>query len=225
MDRRAFEHTLQVYNDDCARSLICFVCARICLDSGCAHSHIRYYDGAWLLQLPRGSLKKNFSSAVFEERYQRHGSPLAFRGHTQPHVDFQDWQLRWHPDLIAEGSVPDVLDMASVYILCCPEDHRCARDCVQARVLCQFCEVPICRSCRRSLQSNHIAPMSLINDNFYGYLDPWIWESNITWMEKTVATPFWTGMLLFSIDSRSEGRRKTHNLLDEAFQPKGRIFF
>ena len=68
VDRRAFEHTLQVYNDDCVRSLICFVCARICLDSGCARSHIRYYDGAWLLQLPKGSPKKNFSKAVFEER-------------------------------------------------------------------------------------------------------------------------------------------------------------
>jgi len=66
--------------------------------------------------------------------------------------------------------------------------------------------------------------MSLINDNFYGYLDPWIWENNITWMEKTVATPFWTGMLLFSIDSRSEGRRKTHNLLDEAFSAEGSGF-
>ena len=76
VDRRAFEHTIQVYNDDCVRALICFVCARICLDSGCARSHIRYYDGAWLLQLPRGSLKKNFSKAVFEERYQQHGSPL-----------------------------------------------------------------------------------------------------------------------------------------------------
>ena len=67
--------------------------------------------------------------------------------------------------------------------------------------------------------------MGLINDNFYGYLDAWIWRNNITWMEKTVATPFWTGMLLFSIDSRGEHRRKTHNLLDEAFQPKGRVFF
>jgi hypothetical protein len=34
-----------------------------------------------------------------------------------------------------------------------------------------------------------------------------------------------TGMLLFSIDSRSEHGRKTHNLLDEIFQPKGRVFF
>jgi hypothetical protein len=75
------------------------------------------------------------------------------------------------------------------------------------------------------LQTNQIAAMGLSNDNFYGYLDAWIWENNITWMEKTVATPFWTGMLLFSIDSRGEHRRKTHNLLDEAFQPKGRVFF
>jgi hypothetical protein len=137
-------------------------------------SHIQYYDGARLLQLPKGSLKKNLSKAVFEERYQQHGSPLAFRGHGQRNVDFSDWQLRWHPDLVAEKSVQDVADMASSFILCCPEDHRCAKGCVKAKLLCRFCEVPVCRSCRLSMQTNQIATMGLINDNFYGYLDAWI---------------------------------------------------
>ena len=45
--------------------------------------------------------------------------------------------------------------------------------------------------------------MGLLNDNAIGYLDPWIYDNDITWMEMTVATPFWTGMTLFSIDRKA----------------------
>jgi len=59
VDRRAFETTLEVYNDDSIRSLICFVCARVCLQTGGAHSDINYRRGSWLLRLPPGSSGKN----------------------------------------------------------------------------------------------------------------------------------------------------------------------
>ena len=55
VDRRAFETTLEVYNDDSIRSLICFVCARVCLHTGGAHSAINYRRGSSLLTLPTGS--------------------------------------------------------------------------------------------------------------------------------------------------------------------------
>ena len=58
VDRRAFEKTLEVYNDDSIRSLICFVCARVCLHTGGAHSAINYRPGEWLLTLPTGTKKK-----------------------------------------------------------------------------------------------------------------------------------------------------------------------
>ena len=32
--------------------------------------------------------------------------------------------------------------------------------------------------------------MGLINDKFISYLDAWIYQNEITWMEKTVATPY-----------------------------------
>ena len=31
--------------------------------------------------------------------------------------------------------------------------------------------------------------MGLLDDNFIGFLDPWIYEADITWMENIVATP------------------------------------
>ena len=67
--------------------------------------------------------------------------------------------------------------------------------------------------------------MALVNDNFVAYLDPWIYEQDITWIEKTVATPFWTGMTLFSIDRKATHRRQKHNLLDPMYQGRGRVLF
>ena len=58
-----------------------------------------------------------------------------------------------------------------------------------------------------------------------GFLDPWIYEADVTWMEKTVATPFWTGMTLFSIDRRATHRRQKHSLLDPMYAGTGRVLF
>ena len=69
VDRRSFEYTLRVYNDDRIRSLMCCACACICLDTGGARSRIEFVKGSWLLQLPNGSLKNNFSYAVFRRLF------------------------------------------------------------------------------------------------------------------------------------------------------------
>ena len=39
---------------------------------------------------------------------------------------------------------------------------------------------------------------------------------------KTVATPYWAGMMLFSIDSRG-GQRKKHNMLQPVYGHNGRV--
>ena len=44
-------------------------------------------------------------------------------------------------------------------------------------------------------------------------------------MEKTVSTPFWTGMTLFSIDRKATHRRQKHNLLDTIYEGRGRVLF
>ena len=58
VDRRAFQTTLEVYNDDRIRSLICFVCARVCLNTGGCNSEISYRPGSWLLRLPPGAERR-----------------------------------------------------------------------------------------------------------------------------------------------------------------------
>ena len=88
IERRVFEYTQQVYNDDAVRALICTVCARIRVDTGRARSEIDFKSGAWLFRLPPGNLRKNFSKAEFERRYQQVGSPLTASGSRVP--DFSD---------------------------------------------------------------------------------------------------------------------------------------
>ena len=67
--------------------------------------------------------------------------------------------------------------------------------------------------------------MGLINDNFVGYLDSWIYANEITWMENTVASPYWTGLTIFSIDRRFTQSRYKHHLLDNMFESRGRVMF
>ena len=73
------------------------------------------------------------------------------------------------------------------------------------------------------MQEQRISSIGLINDNFIGYMDPWVYIEDITWMEKTVASPFWTGMTLLSIDART--RVPTHKLLAPISDASGRVLF
>ena len=231
IDRRAFEYTLQRYNDDNIRSLICFACARIQLDTGGPRSHIRFYHGGWLFNLPKGSLTKNFSKARFEERYQRPGSPLAWRGNGSRAPDFTHWQVSLHEDVISKAraqmwsdsrsddmaqgakekapegenenmrralpkkreevfrSAEELVLLNGTNLLCCPEDHRCRRGCASHRSLCSVCEIPICKDCQRALVENRIGEMVLCNDNWYGYVDPFMYANGVTWMEKNMRQP------------------------------------
>ena len=84
----------------------------------------------------------------------------------------------------------DVLEMGDIPLLCCPEDHLCKRGCRANKTLCRDCELPVCLECQICLATNRVSPMGLMNDNFIGFLDPWIYETDVAWMEKPVATPF-----------------------------------
>lgn len=229
IDRRSIDHTLCAYNDRNIKYLICFACARIRVTTPGARPQIEYVSGDWLLALPPGSLWKNFAKKDFDARYAKPGSPLAS---TDPRPDFEDWTLRWHPDLLQEDATnepknihPDVKLMGRSPLLCCPEDQRCEHNCVEQKFLCRQCQIPLCCNCQSMLKRNRISPCALINDNFYGYNEAWIHDNKITWMENTVSTPFWTGLLLFSIDSRHDQKRRRHLLNHEIYETPGRTFF
>ncbi len=156
VDRRAFEYTGHVYNDECIRSLVCFACAQVKVDTGRIRSAIEFRSGRWLFSLPRGSLVKNFAMGEFTRRYRQDGSPLAPRGGGPGDVcgpDFSDWELRIHPRYLELLSLsPEQLrgicleDLAGIShgtLLCCPEDPWCPGDCVAGQYLGHRCTFPM----------------------------------------------------------------------------------
>ena len=237
VDRRCFEYTCAVFNDANVKALVCFACARIQLDTGGIRSRISMCSGAWLLNLPRGSLKKNFSMDLFTERYRQSGSPLAFSGSSSRNADFTDWQVWLHPQVRAEaeGSLlrdahiysEDVLDLDATALICCPEDQVCEQGCEVDKFICRRCQIPVCRECQLVLQRNEVIPKGLANDNWIGYVEQWIYDNEVTWMEKTVSTKHWTGLMLFQIDVRHSNRssRAKHKMHDPLYRVDGRIAY
>ena len=71
-----------------------------------------------------------------------------------------------------------------------------------------------------------MVPLGLANDNWQGYVDRWIYDNNVTWMETTCATPYWTGMMLFSIVFRRSGSKRVKHLLHNLmFQQDGWVAY
>ena len=119
-------------------------------------------------------------------------------------------------------------DLSGKQLICCPEDQSCEAKCERHARLCLRCKFPVCSSCMLQLQSKQTVPVSLGNDNWYGTLQKWIYDVGVTWMEKTSASPYWTGMTLF-IAKKQRGQRRhlMHNPLYQATQRvafKGQVF-
>ena len=67
-----------------------------------------------------------------------------------------------------------------------------------------------------------------MNDNFIGFLESWIWEYRVTWMEKSVSSPFWTGLILFTVGRRGGPDRKgtkQHLLNNDMYSANQRIAY
>ena len=63
-DRRAFDTSLAVYNDQSIHALICMCCGRICLQTAKPRSSIEYKTGKWLLGLPAGRSLANAEARI-----------------------------------------------------------------------------------------------------------------------------------------------------------------
>ena len=190
-----------IYNDERIHSYVCFACAQIKVDTGGCRSDIEYSPAVYLFKLPQRTLQHNFSYSVYRDKYCK-DSPLSFCGSPQQTAaapDFKDWQVT-----IADTALkkfPHLATIAPDGFLCCPEDQRCQHRCEtkEPKQLCQHCQVPICAECIKSLQANTIIPHGLCNDNWHGYIQAWIYEQKVTWMEKTVCSPYWTGLTVFTV--------------------------
>ena len=72
-----------------------------------------------------------------------------------------------------------------------------------SRVLCPHCKVPLCRDCHRGLtgfKNVGSVPMSLANDNFYGYVQELLVTEQVTWLECAAASLVWSTVLIFYLE-------------------------
>ena len=98
IDRRVFTQLAHVCNDDRIRSLMCFLCSQVKLDTGRLRSDIEFRNARCLFSLPVGSLIKNFSMHKFNAKYRQPGSPLAYRGPDYS-ADFTHDNVHLHPEV------------------------------------------------------------------------------------------------------------------------------
>ena len=107
-------------------------------------------------------------------------------------------------------------------LLCCPEDYICTQGCHNDKKLCLKCQIPMCKDCRLCMRNNKKSPVASTNDNWVGYAQNWIYEQEVTWMEKTVSSPHRTGLTVFTIGAKGQERRKTkqHLMHDKMFSAK-----
>ena len=201
-ERRTMEHVAHIYNDERIHSFVCFACAQIKVDTGGCRSDIRYYSGEYLFKLPRRTLQHTFSYSIYRDKYCKAFSPLASCDNPQQTAaapNFKDWQVTIAQTALEE--FPDLATIAPDGFLCCPEDQLCLHECEtkEPKQLCKYCQVPICTKCIMSLEADTIIPHGLCNDNWHGYIQEWIYKQKVTWMEKTVCSPYWTGLTVFTV--------------------------
>ena len=235
IERRNVDRTSAVYSDKEIMLLICIVCACIRVITPNKRSQIHYYTFEELLQMPKGSVLRTFSTANYNTQYRKDGPFICLwrrRGASTrlhrldiTHTSRSPSRARGWPR--SRTSEYDALELCASTLLCCPEDHRCNQGCVQHDYLCRQCEIPMCSCCSKKLRQNQLPIMALVNDSLIDYLEEWIYKSGFTWMEHTCTSLYWTSMLLFCIDMRpgSGNVRRKHLLSNKGFENDGRIVY
>lgn len=104
-------------------------------------------------------------------------------------IEFEDWKV----------SIP--FQARNVEILCCPEDKVCEQMCCG---VCESCQFPVCNRCNEALcnQRPHRPVLALTNDMWFGYMDSFIYEKNVTYMEMLCASPITPCMMSMQVSVR-----------------------
>ena len=71
------------------------------------------------------------------------------------------------------------------------------------RRLCSKCRVPVCNDCWVKMSTpfeGGSVPMSVANDNYYGYVHRCLVEKEVTWLECAAASVCWSTMLVYYLE-------------------------
>ena len=83
-------------------------------------------------------------------------------------------------------------------------------------VVCFHCKLPVCLECYSRLwtskPSEYSIPAAIANDNFQGYIHPFIVRHRVRWIEAVVACPYLTTIVQYYVEGHP---RQRHHLADE----------
>jgi len=165
-------------------------------------------DGELLKRLLHGG-QDDSSDRAFEYNLSRKRFKDRFGAAVANDESFRNDTWEWTRKTTRNGQQEEVM--------CNPEDvirtQACNHD---AHTVCSSCRIPFCNVCRRLTCENQPIPKALTNDNFVGYMMRYLVEHKVTWLEKTIASPVFTGLICYYIEGAMEDRK---HLMDEA-QPQ-----
>ena len=78
--------------------------------------------------------------------------------------------------------------------------------------VCMYCDIPICNECWKHTANFRNIPKALANDNFIGYIQKYFLQHSVTWIEATIASPIYSGMITYYIEGERAAR---HHLMEE----------
>ena len=192
-DRTALKRLADATAHDRVESLICFCCA-------CIHPRVADTDASgairWRKPLSyvggeheKEAKARDLHKLLSLDKYLQTYDSLAGDIKLSSFTDFRDWRA----EVPGHGSV-----------LCCPEDHRCRTcpDHAAQGVLCEHCEVPICRDCQEHLATQKLPALSLCNDMWTGFAPERLHREKVTVMEMICASPCLTMLLCMSMEAK-----------------------
>lgn len=223
VDRRTLVHLGETFEENNIKCLMCFVC-------GCKYLYhqgfnkfgdpinkgdIDYHEDIdrVLSRLLHGdkkhSLQQAFSFNLSRKRFKdRFGE--AVRTDDSFANDTWEWKRITHHN----GEDEEVM--------CNPEDVLRSTLCLHDdHIVCSKCRIPFCNECRRLTQLNQKIPRALTNDNFIGYMNRYIVKHRVTWLEATIASPVFTGLITYYIEGAQEHR---HHLMEETIAQPQRAY-
>ena len=216
LDRTALRSFARATSADRAEALICFSCA--CIHTRVAETedagNIKWHrplqraagaTSATFLGRPLSEIANILGLDSFLEKYDRLEGDLKLT----TFEDFAHWRVRLPSNDGGEDGH---------FLLCCPEDHRCAAhpQHVAEGCLCEQCEVPLCGECHQRLKAGKLPPLSLCNDMWTGYAPERLYAENVTVMEMICASPCVTTLICMSMEARY---RSDSSSLEEKIHP------
>lgn len=209
-DRRVLCHLGEVFYEDNISTLICFIC-------NCKHVRHIGFD-KFGKQVSRGTidyrnqfgdvLHRLFNDTEYDDLWQYNLSWKRFKNRFGVAVasdpGLQENVIEWRRQVVRNGKREEAL--------CCPEDVFPSKYCKHSdEVICSKCFVPICQECWDLVLRKEKIPKALCCDNFIGYAHHFLVQHNVNWLEATIASPVFTGLVTYYV----EGHDRDHfNLMD-----------